>query len=283
MMKKTVRMIGLCALIVLAAVSCKKNEEGTTKTFRATLNSPSYDAKTYLGSDNYLYWNSGDAIKVYAEDSTSAVFTTNDNAMTVANFSGNIAQSDNYIGVYPAACFSDMDDEGRVIATVPSTQQFVANGFATDTYFMAAQSEDGSPSFDFNGLFGLLAIPMKGNATVGSIELTDAMFNICGDISMILNQIGKGDGNNLIEVSDSRDKGKTITLDFGTVGYTLSEEPVKAYFVLRPLACAYGFTIVVKDLNGDTLWTKTVPQNLENAIKPEWILLMPEITVNNLP
>ena len=279
-MKKTVRIIGLCALVLLAAVSCKKNEGGITKTFRATLNSPNCDAKTYLGSDDYLYWNSGDAIKVFAADFTSAVFTTNDNGVTVANFNGNIAQSESYYAVYPASRVSDAEN-GRIVISIPSTQQFVPNGIANNSYYLAARN-DGTPSFDFSGLFGLLAIPMKGNATIGSIELTDAMFNLWGEGTSSIDG-AKGWGDFMMEGSDSRSDLQTLTLDFGAEGYTLSQEPVTAYFVLRPLACAYGFTVVVKDLNGGTLWTKTVPQNLDNCIKPERILLMPAITVNTEP
>lgn len=286
-MKRIVRMMGLCALVMLAVVSCKKNEESAVMTFRATINQPTSDAKTYLGSDHYLYWNSGDAIKVFAideNDTTSAVFTTQDNAVKVANFSGNIAQSENYYAMYPAGMFSDIiDNETRITATISPTQQFVANGFATNTYPMGARIVDGSLDFEFQGLFGLLAIPMKGNVTIGSIELTDALFNLWGDVIVKINSMdGKGDNNYIKEDPDSRSDEKTITLECGDEGFTLSEEPDTVYFVLRPLACAYGFTITVKDLSGETLFTKSAPQNLSNAIKPQHILLMPEveITVN---
>ena len=279
-MKKIVRTLGLCALVMLALVSCKKKEESAVMTFRASISQPTSDAKTYLDSDHYLYWNSGDAIKVYAideNDTTSAVFTTQDNAVKVATFSGNIAQSDNYYALYPAGMFSDfIDDETRISATVSPTQQFVPNGIATNAYLMAAKNVERSLEFKFQGLFGLLAIPMKGNVTIGSIELTDAWFDLWGDVPFKLNQLSWDD---LKGGSDSRSDLKTITLECGDEDFTLSEEPDTAYFVLRPLACANGFTITVKDLAGDTLFTKSAPQNFSNAIKPQRILLMPEIEI----
>ena len=280
MMKNIFRMMGLCALIMLAAVSCKKNENGDTKTFRATLNPPTSDAKTYLGSDNYLYWNSGDAIKVFADDYTSAIFTTNDSDVKVADFSGNIAQSENYIALYPATNVSDVDENGRVILTIPSTQQYVANGFATDTYWMAARTEDGTPSFNFRGLFGLLCLRLKGEATITSIELEDEMFDLWGNIQTSLNSFDKGSGIDLMEGSDSRDNRKTITLNFPPEGLTLDNIiSTKVYFVLRPLACSQGFTLRVHCDDG-IVYTKTVPGNYHNAIKPDYILRMPEINLD---
>lgn len=279
MMKNIFRMMGLCAFIMLAAVSCKKNENGDTKTFRATLTPPTSDAKTYLGSDNYLYWNSGDAIKVFADDYTSAIFTTNDSDVKVADFSGSIAQSENYFAIYPASNVGEIDENGKVIITIPSTQQYVENGFATDTYLMAARTEGDTPSFDFHGIFGLLCLRLKGEATITSIELEDAFFDLCGDLSMSIN-FGKGKGIDLFEGSDSRSGGKTITLNFPPEGLTLDNIiSTKVYFVLRPLACSQGFTLRVHCDDG-IVYTKTVPVNYHNAIKPDYILRMPEINLD---
>ena len=281
-MKKVVRMIGLCALVMLAAVSCKKNEESAVMTFRATLTSPTYDAKTYLGPNFDLYWNSGDAIMLYAFDDDdlnlieTAIFTTNDDGVKVAGFSGSIAQAETYFAFYPAS----MTKDGNVKAT--STQPFVPNGFPTDTYAMASRITDGSMDFQFQGLFGLLAIPMKGDATIGSIELIEEGFKLSGDFTLNFEAIEQGDWNNIFEESDPRAGSNSIILDCGTGGYTLSEVPVRAYFVLRPGACSHGFTVVVKDLYGNPLWSKQVPQNTTNVIRPQRILLMPEITVNSL-
>lgn len=284
-MKKNVRMIGLCALVMLAVVSCKKNEESAVMTFRATMTSPTYDAKTYLDSYLDLRWNSGDAIMLYAMDDSqtmidNAVFTTNDEGVKVASFSGNIAQAGTYYAFYPASMASS---NGNMKAS--STQQFVPNGIPTDTYPMACVINDGSMDFQFQGLFGLLAIPMKGNATIGSIEFIDALYKnrLSGEFTLNFEAVGQDDWNNLMEESDSHNRSSSVILDCGPEGYTLSEVPVRAYFALRPMACSQGFTVVVKDLNGETLWTKDVPQNSSNMIQPERILLMPEITVNAEP
>ena len=48
-MKKTLRLMGLCALAVLALAGCKKNEQTGTKTFKATISQLNSDARTSIG------------------------------------------------------------------------------------------------------------------------------------------------------------------------------------------------------------------------------------------
>ena len=51
--------------MTIAATSCQKNEEQLTNSITAELTQPNSDGKTYIGTGNYLMWNSGDQIKVY--------------------------------------------------------------------------------------------------------------------------------------------------------------------------------------------------------------------------
>ena len=125
----------------------------------------------------------------------------------------------------------------------------------------------------------MLCLRLKGEATITSIELEDAFFDLCGDLSMSIN-FGKGKGIDLFEGSDSRSGGKTITLNFPPEGLTLDNIiSTKVYFVLRPLACSQGFTLRVHCDDG-IVYTKTVPGNYHNAIKPDYILRMPEINLD---
>ena len=52
-MKKVVRILGLCALAVLAFTSCNKETE-TELTFKASITQPTNTSKTHIGANDSL-------------------------------------------------------------------------------------------------------------------------------------------------------------------------------------------------------------------------------------
>ena len=246
--------MGLCALVALAATSCQKNEEKLTNTLTAELTQPTCEGKTHIGADEYLVWDEGDQIVVYdlsgGVSTIVGTFTATTGGTTHTTFTGDglINPDADLRAFYPAQMVSG---SGSFSTSPLATQTYVEGTFAPNTYPMAATNN--GTSFTFHGLFGVLAIPLIGNCTIGSVVFTDAASNVTA--------------------------GNTVTL-VCEGGLTLSSTTPKIIrFVLRPLSCIEGFTVTFKDLNDNVIFTKTAPENRNNMIRPDYILLMPQVNI----
>ena len=266
-MKKTLRTLGLCALAALTIVSCKKNDEKVaTTSFEATITQPNSDAKTHIGDGNWLMWNTGDAIKVFDGNGTAATFTTTDNNKKVANFEGEIEASDRYCAFYPAGSTSDAS-AGTVTLTLAATQTYANGSFSTNTYPMTAVNNGNS--FTFSSPCGMLAIPVKGTGTLGSIELT-----------------GKNDEQlagtyafNLANMTNTFEGNATTVILNCEGGLTLdSETAATMLFVLPVGTLANGFTAVLKGTNGTELYRLETTN--DNTVAADVIREMPAVTVS---
>ena len=266
-MKKTLRTLGLCALAALTIVSCKKNDEKVaTTSFEATITQPNSDAKTHIGDGNWLMWNTGDAIKVFDGNGTAATFTTTDNNKKVANFEGEIEASDRYCAFYPAGSTSDAS-AGSVTLTLAATQTYANGSFSTNTYPMTAVNNGNS--FTFSSPCGMLAIPVKGTGTLGSIELTGKNDEqLAGTYAFNLANMTNEFTGNATTVILNCEGG--LTLD--------SETAATMLFVLPVGTLSNGFTAVLKGTNGAELYRLETAS--DNTVAADMIRLMPEVTVN---
>ena len=272
-MKKTLRIMGLCALAALTIASCKKNEQkADMTTFQATLTQPTGEGRTHIGDGNWLMWDNNDAIKVFTADGTSAVFTTHNANSTTATFNGNIAEADAYCAFYPAAKASGLTN-GKVVLTLANVQQYAEGGFANGTYPMAAYTT--GTTFDFHSPCGLLAIPMQGTGTITSIELTGKLNEpLAGQL--LIDPDGFDPENPTFTLGDFQ---TTVTLNCGN-GVALEENNAKTfYFVVPKNVFMQGFTAVVK--NGGTEIYRLETTN-NNIIMAENIRLMPTVNVASL-
>ena len=265
-MKKTLKLMGLCALAVLALAGCKKNEQNGNMTFKATISQLNNNAKTEIGSGNWLVWNDGDQIKVYTANKTEASaanFNIASGAGTTdATFSGDLAESDTYYAFYPTTGV-ELTTEGKFKLPVSGTQTFVDANFTTNTFPMCATATDGN--FTFHSPYGILGIPMKGTATIGSIVLTDSL-------GMLLEGYYEMNDVDTTFVGNSA----AITLSFGE-GLTLSADTAKtAYFVVPAGALSNGFKADVKGTDGNRI--VLLETLTPNTITAETIHLMPEVT-----
>ena len=265
-MKKAFRIMGLCALVALAATSCKK-EAQTTSSFKATLTQPTSEAKTHLGSDSYLYWNTDDAIKVFDAQGHDYLFTTTENNVTTATFTGTDAIDVNgsYTAFYPAANVEKVSND--ILLTLPATQDYAEGTFGNATYPMAALY-NATTGFTFGSPCGLLAIPVKGTGNISSIELTSRTSGevLAGQLRYNLS----GEYQSLVGTET------TVTLNCGNLN--LSSTATTFYFVLPAGVFANGFTAVLK--NGTTeLYTLEAKQTGVNTIAAQSIKLMPEVEV----
>ena len=275
-MKRTMRIMGLCALMAFVAASCQKNEGKMTNTLSATLNQPSIEGKTYIGEGDYLLWSEGDQILVFDANCVSHTFNAVSSGTRHTDFVGDDMIDPNvaYWSFYPVDYVTSLAN-GEIVYSIPSTQTYVEGSISTNTYPIAASNRGSGTEFTFRGIFGILAIPLTGNCTIGSVEYTDASFNLYGNIHVRIQDI---EGLVYPDDAGTKDgKGKTITLTFGEDGLALTSTPQVIRFVLRPLAGCQGFTITVKDLDGNVIYTRSTTAN--NIIMPEKIRLMPTINI----
>lgn len=265
-MKKVTRILGLCALMALVTVSCKKNEN--TKggvSFLASITQPTNGAKTHIGADNFLMWNENDAIKVYNTAGEAETFTTSDKDVTLATFNGDITETETYYACYPEGNTIDIANAKATLA-LSDAQQYAVGGFANGAYPMVATNDE--KQFNFRSPFGVLCLQLKGTATVGSIELTDSNMGLAGDFTVAL--------DDMTAIASSSTTGNTITLSCPNV--VLNNDAAKSFFMVVPAgAFAQGFTAVVKDMNGNTIHELKTTEN--NTLLAENILTMPEIKI----
>ena len=146
------------ALVMLAAVSCEKNEvlpdnnsEGKVVTLKASINNGG--TKTSLGQgvweegDPKVYpvlWSAGDAIAVIQGSNVYEFTLINGAGTTSATFQSTSADGFNpngyYIAIYPSSCVSK---EGSTIKyTIPSYQVYAENSFASGSVPMVAIGDD---------------------------------------------------------------------------------------------------------------------------------------------
>ena len=302
-MKKVSKVLGLCTLLTLATVSCKKNTEPVGFSFKADINEPTSEGKNYLGTDNIIRWNAGDQVRVFVRNGNSAVFETQDEGQKVATFHGTIEEGDEYVAFYPAQNCTD-NQNGKVTMTLSEVQHYVNYGFADDTYPMAAVFSGPSANTSFQTRFyspcGMLCLQLDGNAKIGKIELEDNFKTtwmgmeighpLAGDLTATV--AGFDPHNPDFDLPKPKDMRKTkITLDCGEEGVQLTSTVKRFYFVLptypkdkllNPIAqCQVferGFTAKVYDTNGVCI--KELSTIKDNHIKPEVVKLMPKMTIN---
>lgn len=274
--------MGLCALVALAATSCQKNEEKLTNTFTAELNQPTCEGKTHIGADNYLVWDANDQVIVLNastwEPQTFAA-TSGGTTHTTFTSTGMIDPNTTYYAFYPVNYVTGIVGD-YVSMTIPATQTYVEGSFATNTYPMAATNNGSGTAFSFRGMFGVLAIPLTGNCTIGSVELTDAAYNLCGNISTRISSLNLSKSNSIPDPAESSNTSRTVTL-ICEGGLTLTSTPQVIMFALRPLACSQGFTVTFKDIYGEVITSKTAPARMGNVMRPNTIVQMPAVDITN--
>lgn len=305
--------MGLCAVLALSFMSCKKNEEKATLSFKATIEQPTCNDKTYIeynqAQDYYiLKWNSGDRARVFKKDGSSADFETQDEgATTTATFykidQGDFPPSaDGYAVFYPAD-FA-IKEGGKVKLTFPENQIYKEGGIETNTFPMAAAGPDFK--FTFSSPCGILKVPLysegSSEITVGKIELRDntAANPIAGTLTVNLDQFD--DYYNYQNLQFDRDdilyflqkfQKKVITLNCPE-GVTLTSNAKDFYFVVptypdkflkwpynRVQVFAAGFNITIYDMAGNKIMEKETPDGSQlYTMQSQTILRMAPLEVS---
>ncbi len=290
--------MGLCAVLALSFMSCKKNEEKATLSFKATIEQPTCNDKTYIEyvpgpvpeQDQYIVrWNSGDRARVFKKDGSSADFVTQDEgATTTATFykidQGDFPPSaDGYAVFYPAD-FAIKDGK-KVRLTFRKDQVYKEGGIETNTFPMAAAGPDFN--FTFSSPCGILKVPLysegSSEITVKKIELRDnhEANPIAGTLNVGLNQFVEGYTYNNINIDiltfPQMFFEKTITLYCPEGGITLSPDNAKDFYFVVPTypekytkppyslyspytqVFAEGFNITIYDMNDKPIMNQSAP------------------------
>ena len=226
-MRKSLKLMGMAAMVLLLAVSCKKEkqDEGRKTVFTAGIEQGT--GKTYVHDDGTqygLYWSDGDAIKVNGVDCA----LTSGAGKTSGTFEGDVEEKEKYYAVYP----SSAGFEGtRATFSIPSEQTFADGTFASQTAPMVAESGS-EKSFTFTNLCGILDIRLYGtDVTVNKVVLTATGASIAGEYTYDFTAPDAG----LVQASAKGDGNNTITMDGcnKVIGATESA-PTSFVFVLPP-------------------------------------------------
>ena len=269
-MKKVVRILGLCALAAFAFTSCNKEQE-TELTFKATITQPTGDAKTHIGADNMLVWDEGNTIKVFNANGAVGDFTTADNNVAEATFSGTLPQTSTYTAFYPNATV----EESAVKLVLPSEQTYVESNFANNLYPMAAAGvlNNDIVHFQFHSPASVLRLILKSdnNCTVKSITMTGATNDkLVGDINYA----------SFTEPSTCTfsNTSNVVTLSYTNGKQLTANEETDFNIVVLNGTMSAGTKFEVKDMNGNII--KTLTTTRPNTLVAEHILVMPLMEVS---
>ena len=119
-MKKSFKMLGMAAMVLLLAVSCKKENKngfnGETKFMTFSAGISQGNGKTYL-NDHTLLWSEVDEINI-----NSQKFTLTKGAGTNKGvFTGEATEATTYYAVYPYAAGSLSENTATITIKVNST------------------------------------------------------------------------------------------------------------------------------------------------------------------
>ena len=181
---------------------------------------------------------------------------------------------------------ANLNNENRATFTLSPVQRYQevkgTPSFSKEDMYMASRADNVSNidnvDFQFENICGLLRLKYYNtgaNKTIRSITVKDRHFNLSGDVNLKIDAVTTDGLVALCQAYDPANPEATaqaisdykqsigynvtnaddkITLDFGENGYTLSSNasnPSVFYFVLRPLALAHGYYVIVTDMNGE--------------------------------
>lgn len=178
----------------------------------------------------------------------------------------------------------DLANENRATFEVSAVQDYYeVNGkpsFSKKDMYMASQNKRvnniNNVTFKFQSIMGVMRLKYftTGDVnTIKNIKVVDKAFALTGDVNLMVDKV-TSDGltamcNNYdpsnpdasaTAIADYKEmigynvtnKGNVVTLDFGENGYTLSDDatnPSVFYIVLRPLALAHGYQVIITTMD----------------------------------
>ncbi len=233
-------------------------------------------SRTYLDENVKLLWHADDRISLFRTTFNEEFEFTGDTGANSGGFEE--VASDNYVtgnavstnyAVYPYSETNALSNSEVISLTMPAVQQYAANSFGKGANTMVAASENStSKLLPFRNVGGYLIIKLYGeNTTIKSIALSGNNNEVIAGAATSQAKYGY-----LPTLTMSEEGTKTITLDCGTEGVTISsdsENPTSFWMVVPPITFENGFTLTITDINDNTTTKSTSKsQTIErNAVK----------------
>lgn len=257
-MKKTLRLVGVAAMVLLLAASCKKEEKNNGEkqmmTFSAGIEQTGAKTGLQPGAEQHSFkqvWKKGDAIRVNDNKTVITLDEGCDDKET-GTFTGEVTATGKYYAVYPTSATLS---GSTATFTLPASQDYVADSYQSNLAPMADYTENNE--LNFKNLCGLMELSLVGDGiTVTGLELScdkpicgqTAEYTIGGDAALAM----------------PAEAGKTITMNCVTTAYPNGvalngTTPTSFIFVLPPVTEG-DFTLTVTYSGGTQ--TKTLPENI---------------------
>lgn len=270
-MKKVMNCICMIVLVALSFTSCNKTEEKHSSTFRATIKDAGFEVvgedKVYVDSDNKIQFEQGDVCMVFNIDddhpanSHCATYEALESGNVVGFQNcglGEVAEEklDYFMAFYPGG--SDRlhsllsEDHNKAKFIISDQQYYRADMVSRGDLFMAATVDAANLSqgrFVFEGIMGVLQLqPYESvQRTVTSIQVVDNVFNLTGEVEVIISELG-AKSSSIFDVMDgSKAGGRSVTLNIPDGGVQLGNTKAttpKFNIVLRPMAMYQGCHII---------------------------------------
>ncbi len=282
-MKKIIYTMG-AALVMLASVSCKKNdavkgeEQSSVKKVDMEFTAASKGAlKTTVKPDGTtVVWSKDDVIKVFTAGDTqgSPLSLKSGEGKSTAVFSGQCSETGPWMAVYPSSAkdlsFASAGGISSVGFSMPATQTYAGATFATGTMLSVAYSA--TTDLEFKHVFGVLKLQLKGEGSVKSITVTDKTDDSKLNGYFVVNPGAMGFV--ALNVPDVEyESTASITLDCGDGVALNTSTATEFWFVVPQGAFKSGFDAVITSTDGKTAELSTTN---DNEIKAGEIKPMPE-------
>lgn len=233
--------MGIAAMVLLLAVSCKKEKQnegqGETRTLTFTAGISQGNSKTWVDGGT-LYWSENDQINI-----NGTPYKLIDGANTQKGiFQAESKTAETYYAVYPA---SNVLEGSAATVTLADQQPYVNGSFAKDIAPMVAMTDDIENQLHFTNLCGLLKLNVTGGSdgefTVNKIVLqsADPEENLAGKGTVTI----AGSGNEKLAITENGTK--AITLTFAeSQSITFDGSTTHSFvFVLPDGSLKHGFNV----------------------------------------
>lgn len=290
-MNKSIRIIGMAAMVLLLAASCKKeNQNGSRKvTVKAGIESP---AKTYVDGENFARWNEEDEIMI---NGSKLTLTEMLNGGKEAKFEGEWLENEPLPdGEISLHCITPAVDQKKLgngdwgsWAQVLKEQTYIKeNGRRfMDNLPMGCHTTTIN-NIEFHNLTSVFRIRVyastsKNISKVEMIKNTGTPLGHDGDghyddypIAGTIWYPHAGNDLQNLELVDDEQKSYTITLNCGTNGVAVSTSestPTDFYFVAWPVQMGRGVIFKFYDMENNLVASIEKPINIEDTVEPNTI------------
>ena len=264
-------LILLAAAGVLAA--CAKEETGTSESgnngkvvaqFGAGISNVKTTLSPAENAKRKIFWAEGDCIAINGLASEPLTEETAGGVTAVFDFTSYYTTPGNVL--YPSVMYKD---ENTI--TLPSSQAYVADGFASGAYPMAAHFESGSDA-TLSALCAMIKLPLKQAS--GTSPDTDRISTIT--FSGNAGEQVRGDfvidyENATLTPASDAEEDKSFTMN---VGKTPGTEPLPIVLIVPAGTYASGFSLKIMDVAGHYM---VMSKETSFSVEAGHLYVMPEV------